>query len=117
MYFIIIRMSNHKMSLFLKIVIFVLFILGIVIFNKLTFKPLVEGHGGGGGGGRNGGFGGRGFTGGLGGRSFGERVGRGIGYGALGYGGYRGYYFGYGDNDGYYDYYPPVYGEYSYDVY
>lgn len=104
-------MSNHKMSLFFKIGIFVVLILGIVLFNRATFTPLIEGHGGGGGGGGRGGFGG-----GLG-RGIGGRVGRGIGYGALGYGAYRGYY-GYGnDENSFYNYYPPVYGEYSYDVY
>ena len=112
-------MSNDKMSLFFKIGIFVILILGIVLFNRATFKPLIEGHGGGGGGGvRGGGFGG-GHVGGFGDRGIGGRVGRGIGYGALGYGAYRGYYGGYGDyyNDEDSYYYPPVYGEYSYDVY
>ena len=80
------------MSLFCKIAIFVILIFGIIIFNRVTFTPLVEGHGGRGG-----------IRGG----------GRGIGYAGIYYGGYGG-----GDNDyGFYDYYPPVYGEYSYDVY
>ena len=97
------------MSLFFRIGIFVLLIFAIVLFNRVTFTPLVEGHGGGRGGGhmgiRRGGFG--------------HGIGRGIGYAGAGYGLYYGgsNYYG-GDNDyGFYDYYPPVYGEYSYDVY
>ena len=85
------------MSLFFKIAIFVILIFGIVFFNRVTFTPLIEGHGGRGG--------------------FGHGIGNaGMGYG-LGrfYGGSN--YYG-GDNDyGFYDYYPPVYGEYSYNVY
>lgn len=101
------------MSLFFRIGIFVLLIFAIVLFNRVTFTPLVEGHGGGGGRGRGGGHMGirRG--------GFGHGIGRGIGYAGAGYGLYYGgsNYYG-GDNDyGFYDYYPPVYGEYSYDVY
>ena len=89
------------MSLFFRIGIFVLLIFGIILFNRVTFTPLVEGHGGRGGGGLRGGFG--------------HGIGAGTGYG-LYYGGTN--YYGGGDNDyGFYDYYPPVYGEYSYDVY
>jgi len=114
-------MSNHKMSFFFKMGIFLILILGIVLFNRASFKPLIEGHGGGGGGGGRGvGFGGVGRGVGIGGRGIGLAR-RGIGYGALGYGAYRGYYGGYGDyydnNENNYYYSPPVYEEYSYDVY
>jgi len=113
------------MSLFFRIGIFVLLIFAIVLFNRVTFTPLVEGHGGGGGGGGGRGGGHMGISRGGGGHmgisrgSFGHGIGRGIGYAGAGYGLYYGgsNYYG-GDNDyGFYDYYPPVYGEYSYDVY
>jgi len=121
------------MSLSFKVGILVFLVLAIILFNRATYKPLVEGHGGGGGGGGRGGGGGIGRGGGgigrggggigRGGGGHGGGFRRGLGYGALGYGAYRGFY-GSGGNSGYYgngeddygyvyDYYPEV----TYDMY
>ena len=101
------------MNIFIKVGFLLILIGMIIIFNKATSKPLVEGHGGGGGGG---GRGGGGFGGGRGFGGFGvgrARLARGVGLGGAGVIS-NGYY---NDDSGYYGYIPTENYEYAYDLY